>query len=154
MANIAQMVNVLQAMILTDKDKMVLTPTYHVFEMYKVHQGATSLPIALSTPDYVFGNDKVPAVSAAASRDKTGKVHVSLVNANPNSAITISCTIEGLSAKSVSGRVLTSPAMQDHNTFAAPDVVKPEPFNGAKIDANGLLSIALPAKSVVVLTLE
>ena len=154
MANIAQMVNVLQAMILTDKDKMVLTPTYHVFEMYKVHQGATSLPIALSTPDYVFGNDKVPAVSAAASRDGTGKVHVSLVNANPNSAITVSCTIEGLSAKSVSGRVLTSPAMQDHNTFAAPDVVKPEPFDGAKIDANGLLSIALPAKSVVVLTLE
>jgi alpha-N-arabinofuranosidase len=154
MANIAQMINVLQAMILTDKDKMVLTPTYHVFEMYKVHQGATSLPIALSAPDYAFGSSKVPAVSAAASRDNAGKVHVSLVNANPNSAITVACTVAGLSAKSVTGRVLTSPAMQDHNTFAAPDVVKPEPFNGAKLDANGLLSITLPAKSVVVLTLE
>jgi alpha-N-arabinofuranosidase len=154
MANIAQMINVLQAMILTDKDKMVLTPTYHVFEMYKVHQGATSLPIALSTPDYVFGQDKIPAVSAAASRDHAGKVHVSLVNANPNSAITVACTLAGLTAKSATGRILTSPAMQDHNTFAAPDVVKPQPFNGAKLDANGQLTVTLPSKSVVVLTLE
>ncbi len=154
MANIAQMVNVLQAMILTDKDKMVLTPTYHVFEMYKVHQGATSLPVALSTPDYVLGADKIPAVSAAASRDAAGKVHLSLVNANPNSAITVSCTLAGLTAKSVSGRVITSAAMQDHNTFSAPEVVKPQPFNGAKVDASGQLTVALPAKSVVVLTLE
>ncbi len=154
MANIAQMINVLQAMILTDKDKMVLTPTYHVFEMYKVHQGATSLPVALSTPDYVFGKDKVAAVSAAASRDQAGKVHLSLVNANPNSAIIVACTLAGLTVKSATGRVLTSPAMQDHNTFAAPDVVKPEPFNGAKIEANGQLTVTLPSKSVVVLTLE
>ena len=154
MANIAQMVNVLQAMILTEKDKIVLTPTYHVFEMYKVHQGATSIPVTLSTPDYKMGNDSIPAISAAATRDDAGKVHLSLVNANPNSAISVSCTLAGLTAKSATGRVLTSPGMQDHNTFAAPDVVKPQPFNGAKFDANGLLTVALPAKSVVVLTLE
>jgi len=153
MANIAQMVNVLQAMILTDKEKMLLTPTYHVFEMYKVHQGATSLPVSLSTPDYTVGPEKVPAVSAAASRDTNGKVHLSLVNTNPNTAITVLCTFAGLDAKAVSGRILTAPAMQDHNTFAAPEVVKPQPFTGAKFEA-GKLSIALPAKSVVVLTLE
>ena len=153
MANIAQMVNVLQAMILTDKDKMVLTPTYHVFEMYKVHQGATSLPFTLVTPDYVLGTDKVPAVSAAASRDAAGKVHLSLVNANPNTAITVACTLAGLDAKSVSGRVLTSPAMQDCNTFAAPATVKPQPFDGAKLAA-GQLTVVLPAKSVVVLAFE
>lgn len=153
MANIAQMVNVLQAMILTDKEKMVLTPTYHVFEMYKVHQGATSLPVALSTPDYVLGAGKIPAVSAAASRDAAGKVHLSLVNANPNAPITVACTVAGLAAKSARGRVLTSPAMQDCNTFTTPDVVKPQPFDGAKF-ADGRLTVVLPAKSVVVLTLE
>jgi alpha-N-arabinofuranosidase len=153
MANIAQMVNVLQAMILTDKEKMVLTPTYHVFEMYKVHMGATSLPVALSTPDYVLGTEKIPAVSAAASRGTDGKVHLSLVNANPNTAITVACTLAGLTAKSATGRVLTSPAMQDCNTFAAPDTVRPQPFTGAKL-ADGKLTVALPAKSVVVLTLE
>ncbi len=153
MTNIAQMINVLQAMILTEKDKMVLTPTYHVFEMYHVHQGATSLPVQLTTPDYIVGAEKIPAISAAASRDAAGKVHLSLVNANPNTSITLSCTLTGLTAKSVTGRVLTSAAMQDHNTFTAPDVVKPQPFTGAKLDA-AKLTLTLPAKSVIILTLE
>jgi len=153
MANIAQMVNVLQAMILTDKEKMLVTPTYHVFEMFKVHQGATMLPLTLATPDYVVGENKIPAVSASASRDATGKVHLSLSNANPNATITVACTLAGLTAKSVSGQVLTAPAITSHNTFEAPHAVEPQAFGGAKIDA-GRLTIALPAKSVVVLTLE
>jgi alpha-N-arabinofuranosidase len=132
---------------------MVLTPTYHVFEMYKVHQGATSLPVALSTPDYVLGTAKIPAVSAAASRDSAGKVHLSLVNANPNTAITVTCTLAGLEAKAVSGRLLTAPAMQACNTFTAPEVVKPQPFTGATLAA-GQVTVALPAKSVVVLAFE
>jgi alpha-N-arabinofuranosidase len=153
MANIAQMVNVLQAMILTDKDKMLVTPTYHVFEMFKVHQGATALPLALTTPDYVVGQEKIPAVSASASRDAAGKIHVSLTNANPHDAITVTCTLAGVSAKSVSGRVLTAPAITSHNTFAAPHTVEPATFDGATL-AGGKLTIALPAKSVVVLALE
>jgi len=153
MANIAQMVNVLQAMILTDKEKMIVTPTYHVFEMFKVHQGATSLPLTLTTPDYVVGEAKVPAVSASASRDAAGKIHVSLANANPNTAIAISASLAGVTAKGVSGRILTAPAVNSHNTFAAPDVVKPAVFDGAKF-AGGQLAVTLPAKSVVVLTLE
>jgi len=154
MANIAQMVNVLQAMILTDKEKMLVTPTYHVFEMFKVHQGATSLPITLASPDYAVGQEKIPAVSASASRDTAGKVHLSLANANPNSAITVACTLTDLAAKTVSGRVLTAPAINSYNTFAAPDVVKPQSFDGAKLTADGKLTITLPAKSVVMLTLE
>jgi len=153
MANIAQMVNVLQAMILTDKEKMLVTPTYHVFEMFKVHQGATSLPLTLTTPDYAVGENKIPAVSASASRDAAGKIHVSLANANPNTAITVSCTLSGVTAKSVTGRVLTAPAINSYNTFAAPHTVEPAKFDGA-ILAEGKLTIALPAKSVVVLTLE
>ena len=153
MANIAQMVNVLQAMILTDKEKMLVTPTYHVFEMFKVHQGATSLALALTTPDYVVGEGKIPAVSASASRDAAGTIHVSLTNANPNTAITINAALAGATAKSVTGRILTAPAVNSHNTFAAPDVVKPAPFDGATLAA-GTLTINLPPKSVVVLTLE
>jgi alpha-N-arabinofuranosidase len=153
MANIAQMVNVLQAMILTDKEKMLLTPTYHVFEMFKPHQGATSLPLTLTTPDYAIGDAKVPALSASASKDKAGKIHVSLANANPNTAITVTATLAGVSAKGVTGRILTAPAIDSHNTFTAPDTVKPAPFTAAKL-AGDQLTLTLPPKSVVVLELE
>ena len=80
MANIAQTVNVLQAMILTDKEKMLLTPTYHVFEMFKVHQGGTLLPVELQSPDYAVGAEKIPMVSASATRSADGTVHLSLAN--------------------------------------------------------------------------
>ena len=153
MANIAQMVNVLQAVILTEKEKMLLTPTYHVFEMYKVHQDATFLPLELKTPQYVLGEEKVPAVSATASRDAAGKIHLSLTNLNPRETITVTTTLAGSTAKKVSGRVLTAPAIDSHNTFAAPTVVAPKSFDGAKLDG-GKLTITLPAKSVVVLALE
>ena len=109
MANIAQTVNVLQAMILTDKEKMVLTPTYHVFEMYKVHQGATFLPVELQSPDYAFGQEKIPMVSASATRAADGSaVHLSLANTSPAQALTLSVKLAGLTPKSVAGRVLTA----------------------------------------------
>jgi alpha-L-arabinofuranosidase len=152
MANIAQMINVLQSVILTDKEKMILTPTYHVFEMYKVHQGATSLPVDLTTPDYVMGENKFPAVSASASRDSAGKVHLSFVNSDPKRPAHVTATLTGITAKSVSGRVLTAPAINSRNTFEAPEVVRPQPFTGAVLKANGL-QVTLPAKSVVVLEL-
>jgi alpha-N-arabinofuranosidase len=153
MANVAQMINVLQAVILTDKEKMLLTPTYHVFEMFKPHQGAVSLPIELTTPDYVFAEGKIPAVSASASRSKDGKVHLSFANCDPHRALRVDCTLAGVSAKSAAGRVLTASAMNAHNTFAAPEMVKPAAFGGAKI-AGETLTIELPAKSVVILELQ
>ncbi|MFZ5496957.1 MAG: alpha-N-arabinofuranosidase [Verrucomicrobiota bacterium] len=152
MANIAQMVNVLQAVILTEKEKLLLTPTYHVFEMFKVHQGATSLKLDLQTPDYVFGAEKLPRVSASASRDAAGKVHLSLVNLHPHDAVTLTATLEGVKSGAVTGRILTAGTMDAHNTFAAPDVVKPAAFTGAAL-ADGKLTVELPAKSVVVLEL-
>jgi len=145
-------VNVLQAMILTDGPKMTVTPTYWVFEMFKVHQGATFLPLDLAAPDYKFGDQSIPAVSASASRDTSGKVHLSLVNTDPKRPITVTCTLDGLVAKAVTGRILTAPAMNAHNTFDAPNTVQPVPFSGASV-ANGRLTVALPAKSVVVLEL-
>jgi len=152
MTNIAQMINVLQAMILTDNEKMVLTPTYHVFEMYKVHQGATSLPVELTSPDYTIGAEKIPAVSVSASRDTAGKIHLSLVNTNASEAITVSCKLTGAAAKTVTGRVLTAPAVNSINTFASPHVVEPKPFNDAKLSGD-TLTVTLPSKSVVVLEL-
>ncbi len=150
MANIAQMVNVLQAVILTDKEKMILTPTYHVFEMFKVHQGATSLKLDLKTPDYVFGAEKLPAVSASASRNAAGKIHLSLVNLHPTESINVAAALTGVAAGTVSGRILTGPELNTRNTFEAPETIKPVAFTGAKL-ANGQLTVELPAKSVVVL---
>jgi alpha-L-arabinofuranosidase len=154
MANIAQTINVLQAMILTDKERMVRTPTYWVFEMFKVHQGGTFLPVELQTPDYAFGEQKIAAVSASATRNgKDGPVHLSLANTDPKQPVVVTCTLAGLSAKTVGGRVLTAPAIDSRNTFEAPDAVKPVAFDGAKL-AGETLTVTLPAKSVVVLELR
>ena len=153
MANIAQMVNVLQSMILTDKDKIVLTPTYYVFEMYKVHQGATVIPIELVAPEYKFGAASTPSLSATASRDSSGKLHLSIVNLDPNREAEVSTKLVGVAGKNISGRVLTAPAINSMNTFDNPQQVMPVAFTGFKMkDASLMLS--LPSKSVVVLEIE
>jgi alpha-L-arabinofuranosidase len=154
MTNIAQTVNVLQAMILTSKEKMLRTPTYWVYEMFKVHQGGTSLPIELTAPDYTVGQKKIPMVSASATRaaDQSG-VHVSLVNTSPSQPVTLSVRLTGVSPKTVSGRILTATAINAHNTFDAPDTVTPAAFNGASL-GSGSLTVTLPAKAVVILTLK
>jgi alpha-N-arabinofuranosidase len=154
MANIAQTVNVLQAMILTDKEKMVRTPTYWVFEMFKVHQGGTVLPVELKSPDYTFGREKIPTVSASATRAADGSaVHLSLANTSPGRELSLTVELAGLTPKSVAGRVLTAPAMNAHNTFEAPNAVQPAVFNGATVKG-GRLEVTLPPKSVVVLALK
>jgi len=153
MANIAQTVNVLQAMILTDKEKMLRTPTYWVFEMFKVNQGATNLGVELQSPDYAFGERKIPAVSVSATRTSSGTVNFSLVNTHPRQSAGIVCRLVGVAPTSVSGRVLTAPEMNTHNTFDGPDTVKPVPFTDAKL-AGDSLDVTLPARSVVILELR
>ena len=153
MANIAQMVNVLQAMILTDNEKMLLTPTYHVFEMYKVHQDATFLPVNLQSPEYRRGDQSLPAVDATASRNKDGIVHLSLVNTDPNHQLPVVCKLASLTAKSVNGRILTADTVQAHNTFDQTDVVHPVAFTDFKLDGD-TLTVQMPSKSVAVLELQ
>jgi alpha-N-arabinofuranosidase len=153
MANIAQMVNVLQAMILTDGGRMLLTPTYHVFEMYKVHQDATYLPVDVASPPYRFGDVSIPAISASASRDAAGKLHVSLVNVDPHRRAQLAVHIAGLNAAHVSGRVLSAAAMDAHNSFDQPDALNPATFTDARF-AQGILRLNLPPQSVVVLELH
>ncbi len=153
MANIAQMVNVLQAMVLTDKEKMVLTPTYHAFKMYKVHQGATLIPTDLSAPQYEMDQASAPSVSVSASRDKDGKLHLSLVNLDPNRSAEITTKVTGSTIRNIAGEVLTASAMNARNTFDRPNAIKPTPFIGYKIQDSQLI-LSIPPKSVVVLELQ
>jgi len=140
-------------MILTDKEKMLRTPTYWVFEMFKVHQGGTVLPIEMRAPDYVFGDQKIPALSASATRATGGAVHLSLASTSPRQPVTMTVKLAGVTPTAVSGRVLTAGAMNAHNTFGAPDVVRPAAFEGATLKGD-TLEIRVPARSVVVLELR
>jgi alpha-N-arabinofuranosidase len=153
MANLAQCVNVLQAVILTNQAKMVLTPTYHVMEMYNVHQDATLIPLNIKTDDYTLGTEKLPAISASASKDKEGVVHISLVNIDPNKTQQVTINLGNIKLTHISGRILTSHKLQDYNSFTEPDKIKPEPFKDAALK-NGTISITIPANSVVVLALN
>jgi alpha-N-arabinofuranosidase len=153
MTNIAQMVNVLQAMILTKGAQMVLTPTYHVFRMFQPFQGATFLPAEIRAPQYTLGTLSVASVSLSAARTIRGDIVVALVNLNPNADLPVSLTIEGTTAHRVKAEVLTSAAMDARNTFEHPSAVVPAPFEGATLTGNQL-SLTLPAKSVVVLSLD
>jgi alpha-L-arabinofuranosidase len=152
MANIAQTVNVLQAMILTDHEKMLLTPTYHLFEMYKVHHDAMRVPLELESPDYEYEGREMPALSASASRDDEGNIHISVVNAHARDAVNLECELEGTDALQVSGRILTADALDAHNTFDEPEGIKPANFDDARIEG-GKLEVTIPAHSVVVLRL-
>ena len=153
MANIAQTVNVLQAMILTDQEKMVLTPTYHVFEMFTVHHDAKLLPTELQCADYPSGDDKIPGVNVSASRDAAGKIHVTLCNLNPNAAAEVTCALPGAKAASLTGRVLTAAQITAHNTFDQPENVKPAEFTAFHTTDDGFAT-TLPAKSVVALEIQ
>jgi alpha-N-arabinofuranosidase len=153
MANIAQMVNVLQAMVLTDNEKIVLTPTYYVFRMYKAHQGATMIPIDLVAPEYKMDQATVPSVSASASRDKEGRLHLSIVNLDPNRPVDIATRVEGSTITSITGELLTAGVMNAMNTFDNPTTIKPGLFSGYKLKGSQL-TLSIPAKSVVVLELR
>lgn len=153
MANLAQSVNVLQAVILTKGDKMLLTPTYHVLEMFNVHQDATMLPVEFKTNDFELNGQKLPAVSVSASKDKNGIVHVSLVNIDLKNKQDITLNLKGLKSSSISGKILASDNVRSHNTFENPAKVTPAAFKGATVNGD-VLKVSLPATSVVVLELK
>ncbi len=153
MANIAQMVNVLQAMILTDNERMVRTPSYYVFRMYKVHQGATRVPLEMNTPQYTLDGTSIPALSASASRDSAGRIHLSIVNLDPNQSAEVTVTTTGPQIPNVSGEILTASAMNAMNTFDNPGVVEPHPFRDW-VATGSAVTLRVPAKSVVAMELR
>jgi alpha-N-arabinofuranosidase len=153
MANLAQVVNVLQAVILTSGEKMILTPTYHVMEMYNVHQDATMIPITVKSNDYVVGSERLPAVSASASRDSNQVTHITLVNIDAHNEQEVTIDTKGAKYRSITGRVLASGKLQDYNSFEQPEKIKPASFQGATLKGNQL-KVKLKPFSVVVLELK
>ena len=170
MANIAQVVNVLQSMILTDQEgtgHMVLTPTYHVFQMYTPFQEATYLPIDIESEVIAVSKEyfkekegakdagyrPCPLLSASAAKTKDGSIVVSLTNVSLDQDKTVDIQLNGVDAKTVSGRILTSKNVADFNDFQHPNVVVPKEFKDAKLN-KGVLTVKVPAKSLIVLTLK
>jgi alpha-N-arabinofuranosidase len=152
MANIAQMVNVLQAMILTDGPKMVLTPTYHAFKMYVPFQDATFVPVSLDAGRYTHGAISLPRVDAMAAKDASGTLWLSLTNVDPNRPAEIATTLTGMTPRSASGETLTGPAIDSVNTIESPNTVVPKP---AQLSLEGnRLSLTLAPKSVTVIAVR
>jgi len=152
MANIAQMINVLQAMIMTDKEKMVLTPTYYVFKMYVPFQDATFVPVTFDAGQYTHDNITLPRVDAIAAKDTTGKLWLEITNLDPNQPVEIEASLAGITAKSAAGETLTAPQVDSVNTFDAPNLVAPKPAS-AKVQG-GKLTLKLEPKSVTVVSVE
>lgn len=153
MANLAQTVNVLQSVILTDERRMVKTPTYHVFSMYKVHQGAVEIPLYGTGGEYCRDSASIPHVHASASRDPQGQVHLSLCNLHHEASADVAVELRGAALSMVSGQLLTADRLDAHNTWEAPNAVAPRPFTQTTVEA-GTLRALLPPASVAVLTLE
>jgi len=153
MANIAQTINVLQAMILTKKEQMILTPTYHVFEMYKVHQGARMIPVDLTCRAYENKGQKLPSLDVSASKTESGKINITICNLDHEKPAEIVCELKDYTPKTVTGRTLTAEKMNAHNTFDNPFAVEPKGLYGLKIEGQKI-SVILPAKSVNVIEIE
>ncbi len=154
MANIAQTVNVLQAMLLTNDKQIIKTPTYHVFNMYKGHQDATFIPSTLSSEEYTMGDKSFPSITATSSINKDGKVHLSLSNLNPHKTIEIAVDLTGGKVQKVNtASVLTAPAFNSFNSLDSPETVKPANFSDYTL-SNGQLIVKLPAHSVVTIQVQ
>jgi alpha-N-arabinofuranosidase len=151
-ANIAQMINVLQAMILTDKEKMVLTPTYYVYKLYVPFQDATVVPVKFNAGWYTDGDIALPRIDALAAKDTNGKLWLEVTNLNPNQPVEIDASVMGVNAKSATGQTLTAPAVDSVNTFDAPNTVVPKPISAQA--QGGKLMLKLPPKSVTVVGIE
>ena len=154
MANIAQTINVLQSVILTEGASMVLTPTYHAFDMYRVHQDALMLPVHVESENCPLGFGSIPVLSASASEDGNRKVHVSITNIDPKDEQIVQLDIRGISTEYRGGTIITSENMCDHNTFDDGEKVGIREFTGAVSKEGGKIRLNLPPKSVVTLCLE
>jgi alpha-N-arabinofuranosidase len=153
MANLAQTVNVLQSLVLTSGDSMVLTPTYYVFDLYEAHQNAKWLPLQLSrVPYHKEGADSIPAINGSASLDCNGVIHVSLVNLDPERSLPIRVDFGNRKLSSIHGQILTSQRYTDINTFGGPGKVTNRIFSAFKLEGD-TVSVTLPAKSEVMLEL-
>ncbi|HEX2442494.1 MAG TPA: alpha-L-arabinofuranosidase C-terminal domain-containing protein [Vicinamibacterales bacterium] len=152
MANIAQMINVLQAMIITDKEKMVLTPTYHVFKMYVPFQEATFVPVTFNAGSYTHGDVTLPRVDAIAAKDAAGTLWLAVTNIDPTRPVEVAARLVGISGKSAAGETLTAAAVDSVNTVETPRAVTPKPVS-AKVQGDRL-TLTLEPRSVTILSVR
>lgn len=152
MANIAQIANVLQAMVLTRDAEMVLTPTYHVFRMYIPHQGARHIPLAVNGPTAVDSNGRAYPLLSATASEKDGQVTLSLANTSLTEAADVEIPLGDIKATRATGEILTSADVRDLNDFDNPEKVKPAPFKDLRIK-NNTLTTKLPPLSIVTISL-
>ncbi len=150
---LAQAVNVLQSLALTKDDKLVLTPTYYVFDLYQVHQDAVMLPVNVESTKYTLNSETLPAVSVSASRAKDGSANISLVNIDADHEQKVTVDVRGMKVSSVTGKILVSSKVQDCNTFENPNKVKEAEFKGVKIEGGGI-TVEMPKCAVVVLNVR
>ena len=151
MANLAQTINVIQAVLLTDGPRMIKTPTYHVMQMFLPHHQAERLDSELKTPVYEFGNQQVKAVTASVSRSASGEIFITLGNCSPNSAIIVDVEA-GIPLLLKAGSVLTDTDWKTHNTFNQPHRLEPIAFSACETVPGGC-RVVLPAQSVVSLSM-
>jgi alpha-N-arabinofuranosidase len=151
-SNIAQMINVLQAMIITDHEKMVRTPTYYVYKMYVPFQDSTFVPVTFDAGSYKHGDLTLPRIDALAAKSKDGKLWVEITNVDPSQSLEVELNMNGVNAKSAAGETLTAPKVDSVNTFEAPNTVVPKPIS-AKVQGGKLL-LTLEPKSVTVISIE
>ena len=151
MANIAQTVNVLQAVILTEGSRMLLTPTYHVFDLYKHHQDATLLSSFMETEEIGAGEYRIPNLSASASIGNDGMVNVTIANTSAITGFPVEIALEGMQVKAATAQILTG-KIQDCNEFDNPDKVKPVALQTELM--NGLVRFNMPACGVAMVRLR
>ncbi len=150
MANIAQIANVLQAMILTEGEKMLVTPTYHAFQLYTPFQDATRLSTTLeNVENYSLDNYSLSSLNVSAARGADGNIYLGVINTNPNQSYPLRIQLNDREASAMQGQQLTGDAMDGHNTFKEPDAIRPQAIAAQASD--GCLEISIPAKSVSVL---
>jgi alpha-N-arabinofuranosidase len=143
----------LQSLILTNKEKMLLTPTYYVFDLFKVHQDAASLPVHFSGPSYTLGNDSIPAINVSASKDRNGTVHMTLVNLDPRKKIPVTASMPGFAWKKAGAVVLSSGKFTDINSFEEPEKIKPAVFNDYSKKGQDIL-INMPPMSILQISFQ
>lgn len=156
MANLAQIVNVLQALVLTEGERMLLTPTYHVFDMYQVHMDAQRLELNYESPAYTFGDETIPQLSLSASRNTEGVVHVTACNLSHTDELEVVCRLDSFQtsdAASVSGRILHHDDFGAYNTFEEPNRVQLADWSDLSLE-NNELRFTLPPASVGVIALK
>jgi len=138
--------------VLTHQQKIIRTPPYHVMEMYNVHQDATLLPLQITSNPYQYGNQNLPALSASASKDNSGTIHISIVNIDAKQPQNLTLSLSNTPLQNIKGRILTAEKIQQYNSFEQPDIIQPASFTQFKTSGSEL-TITIPPFSVIVLAI-